>query len=56
MFDFDFVVLGEPTVVSKPRESSLDEPALSQNAKAVPSLGTIERRVPLAAKELVHPK
>ena len=50
MFDFDFVVLGEPTVVSKPRESSLDDPALSQNAKAVPSLGTIERRVPWRPK------
>ena len=34
MFGFDFVVLGESTVVGKPRESSLDDPALSQNAKA----------------------
>ena len=55
MFGFDFVVLGESTVVSKPRESSLDDPALSQKAKAVPESWNNRKAGALTPKELVHP-
>jgi hypothetical protein len=55
MFGLDFVVLGESTVVSKPRESPLDDPALSQNAKALPEPWNNGKAGALAPKELVHP-
>lgn len=55
MFGFDFVILGESTVVSKPRESSLDDPALSQNAKAVPEPGNDRKTGALAPEEFAHP-
>ena len=54
MFGFDFVVLGESTVVSKPRESSLDDPALSQKAKALPEPWNDRKTGALAPEEFAH--
>ena len=41
--------------MSKSRESSLDDPALSQKAKAVPESWNNRKAGALTAKELVHP-
>jgi len=56
MFGFNFVVLGEPTAVSEPRDSTIQY--LTSMRKAVPrSFGIIERRVPCRPepKELARP-
>ena len=55
MFGFDFVVFGESTVMGEPGESSLDDPALSQKAKAVPEPWNDRKTGALAPEEFAHP-
>jgi hypothetical protein len=46
---------GESTVMSEPGESSLDDPALSQKAKAVPEPWNDRKTGALTPEEFAHP-